>query len=220
MDAATVTVASPETSRNLVRLDYLRERLGITGEGNDPELSRLIAARSQAIYAWCGIAGDQLGRRTMALESIVATWMSGYRRSSLLVLPWRIPVVTITSIVEDGITLDADDYRVHPMSAMLERLDEDVPRAWDSGKIVVTYTAGWVDIDDDATTIPADLQEACLAECVSAWVGRKRDASLRSETMPDVHAYTVAFGQDGTRDRLLPETMSALGAGGYRAATV
>ncbi|MGE0719797.1 MAG: hypothetical protein AB7P02_30415 [Alphaproteobacteria bacterium] len=212
-DAPILAVTVATAWRPLVTLQALHDRLGVTAGTNDPELLRLIRARSDAIAAWCGIAPDQLGRRTFASETMTATWLSAdCARSSRLVLPWRIPLISVTALVEAGVTLDAGEYRTFPMAAMIERIgaDGESPQRWSSGPIVVTYTAGWVDAANDASTMPSDLQDACLEECFAAYMARDRDPALRSENLPDVHQYTVAYGQDGARDRLLPETMSML----------
>lgn len=217
--AVTITTAH----RPLATLQALHDRLGVTAGTHDPELLRLLRARSDAIAAWCGIAPDQLGRRTFAAETMTATWLSAAcARGPRLRLPWRIPVTSIASIVEDGTTLDAGDYRVLPMAAAIERVADDgeAVRCWSSGPIVVTYVAGWTRADDDASDMPADLQDACLQECVARWLARGRDPSLRSENVPEVHSFTVGYGQDGARGQLLPETEGILAAGGYAAVVV
>ncbi|MGE0722818.1 MAG: hypothetical protein AB7O45_00510 [Alphaproteobacteria bacterium] len=218
-DAPRFAVTVAATYRPLVTLQALHDRLGITAATNDPEMIRLVRARSDAIAAWCGLAADQTGGRTFAVETMTATWLSAdCARSTRLLLPWRVPLISITSIVEDGVTLDADDYRTVPMGAMLERIgsDGETPCLWSSAPIVVTYTAGWTAANIDGTDMPADLQDACLQECTTRWRARGRDPGLRSETVPDLHAWVQGYGQDGERNQLLPETEAMLAAGGYR----
>lgn len=216
-----LTVTVPATSRWLVTLADLKVRLGITGSGDDAELARVIRARSEAIYGWCGVAADQLGRRTLVRETMTVELLrDGDGRGTTIRLPWRIPVGAVSNIVEDGATLLETQYRVHAMTALVERIDPDrsAPCCWSAGPVTITYQAGWLpaDAEDPATDLPADLQDAALQECAAAWRGRRRDPGLRSEDVPDVYSYTVAFGQGGTRDTLLPETESVLREGGYR----
>lgn len=213
----TVTAAAVE--RDLVTLDDAKAALDITDSGGDTELERMISARSQAIYAWLGVSADQNGRRTLIRETMTAAFLADSEgRSSTLLLPWRIPLVSITSVVEAGVTLASTDYQIRPMMAALVRLDSagEAPIRWGSGKIVVTYTAGWLDPTETASDIPPDLADAALQEIATAWRGRSRDPALRSEEIPDVYRYQVGYGQDGVRDKLMPETESALSAGGYK----
>lgn len=212
-----LTASVAATQRDIITLDDLKGRLGITTGTNDDELQRVIRARSGAIFGWCGLAADQHGKRTFSRETLVATWLIDYGRcSSNLILPWRVPVTSITSIVEDGTTLTADQYQVSPMAALIRRVEDDAPCYWSTGKIVVTYVAGFLPPDDDDTDMPAELQDACIQECSSRWLSKGRDPALRSENVPEVHAYTVGYGQDGARADLLPETETMLAAAGYR----
>lgn len=205
---ASLTVATAATVKELIRKADLKTQLGITVSTYDTELDAIIDRVSAAIVSYCDLATDQLGRATFARESMVATFYAGACRDQHLLLPWRIPVGTITSVVEAGLTLAATDYRVLPMRAILERLDDDYPVAWSSEKIVVTYAAGWV----MPATLPYDIQQAALYEASARWYAKDRDPLLRSETIPDVFQQSWA-SSGGALDMsagVLPETAGML----------
>jgi hypothetical protein len=189
-----LTVATRATHQKLAALADLKAQLGITGTGDDTELGKVIARRSAVMAAYCRLAPDQNGARGFGRETLEVTYVASDRsRDADLLLPWRVPVVSVTSVVEDGIALAAADYRLHGSSALLERLSGDDPVSWSSRKIVVTCVAGWLCFDEGAPTVPEDVQAVCLEECKAAWLGRKRDPLLRSEELPDVYSAGYAL---------------------------
>jgi len=211
-----VTVAA--THKKLAALADLKAQLGISGSGSDTELGKVIARRSAAMAAWCRLAQDQTGARSFGRETLEVTWLAaedGFRPPGLL-LPWRVPVVSVASVVENGVTLDAAQYRLHGGAAMLERIDDDgeTPIPWSARKIVVTCAAGWVCYDEASPTVPEEVQAACLEECKATWLARDRDPLLRSEQVPDVYAvqYSAAGGGLETEGGLLPSTAELLAA--------
>lgn len=158
---------------------------------------------------FCGLANDGINPPTFAAETCRATWFVADRvRGPKLLLPWRMPI-TISSVVENGITLTAgDDYRLLPGAALL-RLSSDATYYWSTEKIVVTFAAGWATLSANA---PIDLQ-AAVAEQVKyrAWA-INRDPALRSESEPDVYSasYAVAGGDNIGKSGLLVQVESAL----------
>lgn len=55
------------------------------------------------------------------------------------------PALSITSVVENGTTLDASAYFVRESSGVLYRGTATAPYCWPSGTVVVTYVAGYAD---------------------------------------------------------------------------
>lgn len=213
MDTPYLQVTGAAAATELMTLAALKAVLGITGSGDDAELELVRDRVSAAICSYCNLSPDQTGAITFGRETMTATWLtSGEWRGGRLLLPWRIPVVSITSVVEDGTTLAGTDYRVLPMQATLERLDGDYPGCWSCGKIVVTYVAGYLLPDETGSTIPADLQDAALHEATARWRARGRDPTLRSENLPDVYQQSwAASGGALTMDGgVLPETAARL----------
>lgn len=210
-EAASLVVASPAAAalRLLAPLDAVVTALTTEdGAPDEDAVARILRARSAMILSECRVAPDQLGRRTFAKESMVATFLATDRRSDTLVLPWRVPVRTITSVVEAGVTLAATDYAAMPNAALLRRLSGGAPAPWSCGQIVVTYEAGFdVTEDLETTGLPPELVEACIAECRVAWFAEGRDPTAAAEAMPDVYSTTYRAGSTGAeREGLLGDT--------------
>mgnify|MGYP000340655311 FL=1 len=150
---------------------------------------------------------------TFAAETLRATWFAAtFARGDKLLLPWRVPVTSITSVVEDGVTLTpSDDYRLLPGAALL-RLDGDgeTPAAWLSAKIIVNYIAGWASLL--STNAPPELSAACAEQVKYRILSIERDPSVRSESVPDVYSasYAIAGGDNVAASGLLLQVQSAL----------
>lgn len=159
----------------------------------------------------CNVACDATGTLpTFGRETCRATWLADRcRQACELVLPWRVPVTSISSVVEDGVTLPATDYRLRG-GAILERLSDDVPVPWSRAKIVVTYVAGWQ--LETADQVPADLEAAIIDQVRTMYQTRARDLTLRSEQVPDVYSatYNVPGGDSIGSDGLLVHVEAAL----------
>ncbi|MBM3535780.1 MAG: hypothetical protein FJX60_22435 [Alphaproteobacteria bacterium] len=160
-----LTVGTPSTTKALVSLARVKRELGITTSGDDDVLAEKIAEASAAIVAHCRVAADQRGRRTFAEEGCSVDFdadeMTRFDREiAPLILPWRIPVVAIAGIVENGVTLAPADYQLEPMSALIWRMSAGVRTNWATSSIVVTYTAGW---DLTGSELPSDIAGAALA---------------------------------------------------------
>lgn len=109
-----------------------------TDTSQDEELRRAIAGVSAVVEDIVGI----VARRT------VVQTLSGRGTSALLLS--RLPVISVTSIVEDAVTLAATDYTVTE-HGVLTRLAASVRWRWPVGvnNIVVTHVAGRVVVADN-----------------------------------------------------------------------
>ncbi|MCW2243582.1 hypothetical protein [Azospirillum canadense] len=92
----TLTVAPPVADRSLVDLRTVKAELGITDTASDALLARWIKEDSDAVCAACGVAPDQMGRRTFLAEAVTISYRAdevpgGYRPTPLI-LPWRLPL--------------------------------------------------------------------------------------------------------------------------------
>ena len=186
----------------------------VLGIATDTALIEAMIERVSALAAArCGLARDVAGAMpTFGTETLRATWFvdSGERPRSALILPWRVPVTTITSVVEAAVTLTAGtDYRLVG-GGLVERLVQDAPVAWSSGKIVVTYVAGWALAT--ANAVPPDLEAAVIEQVKGMYVARARDPAVRSVNVPDVYAasYSVAGGDSIGSSGLLTQVEAAL----------
>jgi hypothetical protein len=90
----------------------------------------------------CGAVQDDLGR-TIARTSKVETFNGG--QSAILIT--HTPVISITSIVESGITLAGTDYTVDLRAGIVYRGGQQSPRPWLWGRqnIVTTTVVGYTD---------------------------------------------------------------------------
>lgn len=132
------------------------------------------------------------------------------------------PIVSITSIVVDGTTLDADSYLVEDATAGVVFREAGFP--WtaqaqpgpsyhlvpgsEEPSIVVTYAGGWVSPAHATNvlprTLPYDLEDAVVELVVSRWRRRGQDVRVRSSGF-ESSSYT--FGGEPVP----PEVMAALG---------
>ena len=185
------------------------------GEATDTALIEAMIDRVSARAArHCNLAKAATGAApTFGRETCRATWpVRGGSCDEVLFLPWRVPVTSISSVVEDGVTLSATDYQLRG-GAILERLSDGVPVPWSRAKIVVTYVAGWQ--LENADQVPPDLEAAVIDQVKVMYLTRDRDYTLRSEDVPGVYSasYSAAEG-----DGLLPHVDAALAE--YRAPVI
>jgi hypothetical protein len=194
-----LTVSSAASSRALTTLQAVKDDLGLSDGTDDARLIRLIDQASDAIERHCA--------RRLARESVVETFRPARCLAALLLE--RIPVATLTSIVEDGTTLTVDeDFEADLRQGMLWRLSGDERVDWTAAKVVVSYAAGYVPADQDASDVPPALSLACRRLVVAEYHGSARDGSVRSERQEGVGSVDYFAGQD--RDGGLPPGVAAL----------
>ena len=201
--------AANAAARRLTTATYVAATM--TDPPADAVLETYIDEVSAKAADYCSLARDSIGSvPTFAAETVRATWFITDRRDSELLLPWRVPVTSITSVVEDGLTLTANtDYRLMGAGILL-RLSSDVPIPWSSGKIVVTYVAGWASAL--STNAPADLQAAVSEQVKYRALMIDRDPAVRSESVPDVYtaSYAIAGGDNVGASGFLKQVESTL----------
>lgn len=204
-----VQAVASNDARRLTSAVTIRGLIG-SPIGDDATLNLLIDWASQAMADYCLLARPAGGERaTFALETLRATWYETCApRSPELLLPWRLPVTEIVSVVEDGTTLVAGTgfKMTGARPGVLLRLDGNSPTFWSSAKLVVEFKAG--------LTLPSvELEQPAIRQVTYAYKARRRDPSLRSREVPDVmsESYNVAGG-DVMGDRLIPEVCAALSA--------
>lgn len=128
-------------------------------------------------------------------------WLDSVSRSGLIYLP-ELPVVAVTAIVENGVTLvESDDYRLYRSGGLFR-----VGRPWYYGlqTIGVTYTHGYAVIPDDIQAVTARaasrLFQAGLRSAEAAGV-----PGVVSKTLGD---FSVTYGGES----VVEGTMGASGA--------
>ena len=147
--AATGTNASSYTDTfdvndpadlTLVSLADAKTYLNITSTNSDEEIRQFILEATDIAER---LTGRQLRRKTFVEAYNGSDAISPYR--GLIALRLRkVPVISITSVVENGLTLAATDYTVSPESGVLYRGSSMFRQGWQPGEqnITITYAAG------------------------------------------------------------------------------
>ena len=192
------TVTTPAADRNLLTLAEMKSALGITDAASDATLTALGAQISDMIAHECLVPVDGVTPPTLRSEAIVDEVNNDLRysgKTSPIVLTRRF-VTSITSDVVAGTTLLAADYQVDKGAGLLRRVnDGGTIICWSSGKIVVTYIAGFV-------TIPEPLKLAAVTVLREQWSSAaqggaaSRDPMVKSEAVDGVSRFEY-FGQSG-----------------------
>jgi uncharacterized phiE125 gp8 family phage protein len=173
-----ITVLTPAKSGDLTRIDVARAELGVAEHGEDERIAALIKQAS-AIVA-------RRADRTFGKETLSETIRLGMPSAELMLA--RFPVTSVTSIVEDGDTLNASDYELDAESAMLTRIDDDAVSAWPAAKIVVSYEAGY-DLPDN---VPQEIEQAALVVLKHLYFGTARDPAARAEVIDGAGSTTYS----------------------------
>ncbi len=190
-----LTVVTPAEFTNLTTVDAVKAEIKVIGTDDDDYLALKIAEITDQICEYLNVKRAADGTRTIGQETLEETFR-GYwngrircpvdtqRMSSLVLARW--PVTSITSVVENGTTLDRTEYEVSS-SGVLRRLSGNpaVEIGWSTYTTkVVTYTAGWV-LPDSASgrTLPQSLEGAAIAMVQAARFSRERDPAIKREMM-------------------------------------
>lgn len=171
----------------LTTLDTVKEVLGVHGSSQDAALTRYINTASEAIERYC----DRRFQRATVVEKV--GFMGGQR-----LLLERTPLVSITSIVVDGVTLGADVYSIE--SAAQGTVYRESGWPWSADVIdamnpyrlpgterqlaTVTYVGGYI-LPNDAGVrdLPYDLEQACVDAVVALYRQQGRDKSVQAEAV-------------------------------------
>ena len=188
-------VTTPAASFDLTTLETVRSELGVTDHAGDENLSRWIRHASDVISKYCN--------RVFAQETIEETFRLATRNGDLLLS--RYPVQSIASVQENDETLAAADYEFASATGLLTRLRDDTPTCWPPGKIVVTYTAGYILLTD----LPFGIERACIVLVNQYRQSATRDPQLRSEAVEGVSS--AGYFDGGTEaGGMSPEVLGLL----------
>lgn len=188
-----INVTTAATDSNLVDIAVVRGILEIDGNGEDEKLKGFISRASDVIARHC--------KRVFGKETIEEQLRLDTLREELILS--RYPVVTVASIIENGVTLAADDYEVDKDRGWIIRLYGDRPCWWPCSKITVTYTAGY----ELPAASPQALQQACIQLVKSFYLGADRDPLIRSESVTPMSSASYFGGNE----YLPPDVLGLLG---------
>ena len=225
----TLEVVTPADETDLTLVDTVKQDLGITSGAEDDYLTELIKRVSSQVCAYLKVPQADDGSRTLAAEELRETFRfaGGHRRRlcgdgdnlrhSRLILS-RKPVTAISSVIENGVTLDADDYQIIGRSGILVRLSNDRERDWNTGaKIVVVYTAGWLLADEgDDATLPDEIEGAAIDIIKGARAARKRDPLVKAKQVQDIDQVEYWVGGIPGQGTLPPDIAAKLDPYKYR----
>lgn len=205
---AMLTVSSAAASTALTTLDAVKETIGITSTDDDAFIERAIRRTAEVIPKYLRRWPGDNGTPTIGRETIIETYRDEIG-TEFLSLDRR-PIVSITSIVENGSTLDPADYELDGQSGLLTRLWGDVKTGWNARKIVVTYVGGWLLPGDADRNLPQSIEDAAVMLIKLARFTKGRDSSLRSENILEgLYSYSL-FAPSDTEEGIPPEAACLL----------
>jgi hypothetical protein len=189
----------------LTTVEKVKAALRIVDSTNDALITSIIDGVSadcarEARLARAGATDPTFGR-----ESLRATW--AYRgpgcSRNLLVLPWRTPIISVSSVVVSGESLDAEGFRLVD-GGMIERVGGAC--AWLRADTVVEFIAGW----DLPAGVPAGLEMRVIDQVKMQYLQTDRDQSLRSQSTDGLGSATYAvIGGDSIGNSGLLKSLEA-----------
>ena len=174
------------TTRDLTILDTVKSELGITTIDHDAWLQTKIQQASDIIAKACK---RQFQQETLA-DHFCIDWCE---RAGPLILS-RIPVVSVDSILENNVVVDASGYDVDQVAGRVWRRVANAYSSWNwlSGEVVVQFVGGY----ELLPTLPYDLEQACLLLIKQSWFAKSRDPLVRSVSIPGVASYDYWVGSN------------------------
>lgn len=204
-----VTVSEAATNTQLTTLATVKAELGITDTSNDTALGRKIDEASAMIVSYLGYPLSQ----EIVVQTIRAD--NSCEAAAALYLE-RTPIVIISSVVADGVTLDDSEYDFDAKSGALYRLGASGVCDWRFSQIAVTYTGGYVMPADEVYPYPAGdrldqgIESAAISLVQSLWFWKGRDPLVKSEDIPNIRSVTYWVGDTGRPGELPPDVISKL----------
>lgn len=198
-----LTVTTAAEDRTLLTLEEIASAVG--GSDDTAALLRLNNRISEILASACGL--ERAGSAALTLRQETYTETVRLSCPGKVIRLSRQPISAILSVTEAGVEL-AEDYDFELSgSRSLVRLCNDAPTAWASGKVVISYRAGW-------EAVPDGLKEMAAKLAVSLWTERGRDPALQRERIDGVieRQYWVGSKDDPL---ITAEIMEGLRAGGF-----
>lgn len=187
------TVVTAASTHDLTLLATVREDFGIsTTDASDNFLGRAISRASAAAENFCNRV---FAAETVKDEFLVDrdSWPHMVIGGIELLQPIRWPIVSISSIVEDGATLSPlTDFRLDGKKGQIVRLDSDGYRKRWRGNVAVTYLAGYVlpgQVAGDfpgAEKLPLDIEDAVGRMVYARFIDSTRNPFVRSDIVDGI----------------------------------
>lgn len=170
-----LTVTTAADTIDLTTVETVRQELGDDALSADL-LRRWISEESAKIAAHC--------RRTFGAETVQEIFYLDETSDEIVCS--RLPIVSVTSVVEDDdAALDDALYQIDAEAGILRRLDDDGNLSrWSTSRVTVIYEAGYTLLG----TLPRPIEAACIQMVTRRVYNRGRDPQLRRE---EVHGATT-----------------------------
>lgn len=197
MNSAILTVVTPSDTFDLTEIGRVKREMNITDSDRDELLTDLIHEESASFADMC--------TRVFASETVTETFYIRWLRCEPLSLA-RYPVTSITSITEDGVTLDPTLYELDAASGLLHRLSAagSFRSTWMGSRTIVTYVGGYTLL----TNLPRKIEAAVITMVKNRWFAKTRDPAVKVEDVVDVARLEYWVGAIG--DGLPPDVQDAV----------
>ncbi len=207
-----LTVTTPAASKRLAQPSDVLYELGLSGSEATIIITDMVDQASAAIVSYCN---RQFAQETVE-ETIPTT-------GSCNILLTRTPIISISSITFNGVTVAATEYFINePEAGMvfnpsgwgdtaqrsygLSRTPVQNSRAY---LLKATYTAGYIPPGySGSPAMPSDIERACIELVKSLWLARKLNPNIESESVPDVGS--VKYRTITDTEMLMPPTVKQM----------
>jgi hypothetical protein len=143
-----LTIVTAAADRSLLTVPQMRAAVGLEAgdSSQDAALIQFGAMVADAISRDCCVTPAPPAPATLRQETVSEVFRP-YRQEYLLMLSRR-PVVSVTSVVSDDVTLETDEYELDASQNALLALSDDTQIKWGGRKITVEYVAGYATVPD------------------------------------------------------------------------
>lgn len=168
------TVTAPASELSLLTIEELRESAGVSDGSQDAKLLRLGRRASASIARRCCIVTDGINPATLLLETCEEIFPCV---SDCVLRLARRPVVELVSVTVDGTAADLAGFELNRAAGKVIYAPSGTIAAWPSGRVVVSYKAGFA-------SAPDDLREAAMRAVPAFNSEIGQDPSLKREDIP------------------------------------
>ena len=176
-------VVTAATNRNLATLENVRLEFGLTDHSEDAQLRMWLRQASGLIERRCD--------PHLVNETFTQQFNNLCRAPSIKL--HRYPVVVITSVVEDDVTLTIDDdYRYGANDGIIYRQSGGVDCEWSATKVIVTHSAGYTLGDD----LPLEIERAVIEQVKAYRFGAERNPLARNIEVANAGSEQIWFDSD------------------------
>lgn len=172
-----LTIVTAASDRSLLTTAQMRAAVGLdtSDASQDAALARFGVMIADAISRDCCVAAAPATPATLRQEAVSEVFRPFRARFGLLLS--RRPATSVSSVVSDGVTLDADEYELDATRNVLIALSDDAEIKWTGKKITVGYVAGYATVPDALVLAASKLLRLLWAE---DGPGARSDPNLKS----------------------------------------